>query len=83
MDHRVVESFLKGLITCGAWMCFENFNRINLAGLSVIAEQMRCLLMIISSKVDQCKFSGVQLHVEPYCYLCIINYSSLGTQAKL
>ena len=44
MNYQTVGDIFKGLTQVGAWGCFDEFDRIEIEFLSVIASQVRCIL---------------------------------------
>lgn len=40
LDLHTINSYLLGLIQCGSWCCFDEFNRIETETLSVISQHL-------------------------------------------
>jgi dynein heavy chain len=79
MDHIMVAKFFKGLAASGAWCCFDEFNRINIEVLSVIAQFLLQLFGAKARLEPEIIFEGSHIKMRPtFCVFITMNPGYAG-----
>ncbi|XP_022235820.1 dynein heavy chain 2, axonemal-like [Limulus polyphemus] len=71
LDYKSMGRMFAGLAQTGAWGCFDEFNRINIEVLSVVAQQILSLLSALAAKVKRFMFEGQEINLLKTCGIFI------------
>ncbi|TRY94050.1 hypothetical protein DNTS_011956 [Danionella cerebrum] len=64
MDYMAVGKILSGLAQCGAWGCFDEFNRIDASVLSVISSQIQTIRNALMMHLKRFHFEGQEISLD-------------------
>uniref|UniRef100_A0A2K6TF76 Dynein axonemal heavy chain 11 n=1 Tax=Saimiri boliviensis boliviensis TaxID=39432 RepID=A0A2K6TF76_SAIBB len=65
MDYKSIGNIYKGLVQTGAWGCFDEFNRISVEVLSVVAVQVKIIHDAIRNRKKRFVFLGEAIALKP------------------
>ena len=75
----MVAKFFKGLVSSGAWACFDEFNRISIDVLSVIAQQLLVLFGAKARDQEEIEFEESIIKLKPtFCVFITMNPGYAG-----
>ncbi|XP_048505442.1 dynein axonemal heavy chain 2 [Athalia rosae] len=71
LDYKSMGRQFSGLSQTGAWGCFDEFNRINIEVLSVVAQQILSILTALAQKLKRFIFEGSEIALVHTCGIFI------------
>ncbi|XP_026819508.1 dynein heavy chain 2, axonemal-like [Rhopalosiphum maidis] len=71
LDYKSMGRMFSGLAQQGAWGCFDEFNRINIEVLSVVAQQILSIYSALASQKHKFVFEGTPIRLIRTCGIFI------------
>jgi dynein heavy chain len=67
LDYKSLGRMFSGLAQTGAWSCFDEFNRIEVEVLSVVAQQILCIITAVTRGATRFVFEGREIKLDATC----------------
>eukprot|EP00898_Chlorokybus_atmophyticus_P006649 jgi/Chlat1/6986/Chrsp56S00523 len=64
LDYKAMGSIFSGLVQCGAWGCFDEFNRIDAEVLSVVSSQIKQIQEAMKNELRKFQFEGKEIALD-------------------
>ncbi|PWV12257.1 putative dynein heavy chain [Trypanosoma cruzi] len=71
LDYKSVGRMLSGIAQTGSWSCFDEFNRIEVEVLSVVAQQILSILSAVAERKSHFIFEGSDIVLNMNCGLFV------------
>lgn len=78
MDYKTCGNIYKGLAQTGAWGCFDEFNRISVEVLSVVAVQIRSILDALRQHRERFFMMEEEIQLQPTVQFKLYSYYYLS-----
>jgi len=65
LDYKMMGKLFSGVAQTGCWTCLDEFNRIDIEVLSVVAQQLLTIRQALLAKEDKFMFEGREIRLKP------------------
>ena len=83
VDYKMTGKMFSGLAQTGAWACLDEFNRITVEVLSVVATQISVVMAAVKQNLKRFEFEGQNIRLIPSCGVFVTMNPGYAGRAEL